>query len=128
MKLVFIHGRAQEDKDPLVLRQRWVSALQTGLATAGLELPIDERDIVFPFYGDALRDATTDGSEQQADVRFPLREHADELTCPVLRDCLEQIGINDEVVAAHAAQPTADLPPVAGHILSLIHISEPTRR
>ena len=100
MKLVFIHGRSQEDKDPLLLRQRWVSALRQGLDTAGLELPIDERDIVFPYYGDALRDVTSEMPDSLATVRFPLQEHEEDFTCAVLQECLDDLGITEEVIAA----------------------------
>lgn len=101
MKLVFLHGRSQEDKDPLVLRQRWVAALNQGLAKAGLELPIDERDIVFPYYGDALRDITSEEPSSLATVRLPLREYED-FTCSVLQECLDEIGITQEVIAAES--------------------------
>lgn len=98
MKLVFIHGRSQEDKDPLLLRQKWVGALRQGLDAAGLELPIDEKDIVFPYYGDALRDVTSDSPESLATVRFPLLEHEGHFACEVLQECLDDIGITQEVI------------------------------
>lgn len=100
MKLVFIHGRSQEDKDPLVLRQRWVVALREGLAEGGLELPIDERDIVFPYFGDALRDVTSETPNSLSTVRFPLKENAEHVQCEVLQECLEGIGINDATIFA----------------------------
>ncbi len=108
MKLVFLHGRAQEDKDPLVLRQTWIVALRQGLAAAGRDLPIDERDIVFPYYGDALRDITSDASDDLATVRFPLREHEERFACEVLQQCLEEAGVTDEAIAAHSAGPVRD--------------------
>lgn len=100
MKLVFLHGRSQEDKDPLVLRQKWVAALRAGLDKAGLELPIDEWDIFFPYYGDALRDVTSDMPESLATVRLPLQEHQAHFSCAVLQDCLDEIGVTEEVIAA----------------------------
>ena len=99
MKLVFLHGRSQEDKDPLVLRQRWVAALELGLEKAGLELPIDEWDILFPYYGDALRDATSESPDSLATVRLPLQEQGAHFSCAVLQDCLDEIGITEEVIA-----------------------------
>lgn len=100
MKLVFLHGRSQEDKDPLVLRQKWVAALRAGLDKAGLELPIDEWDILFPYYGNALRDVTSDMPESLATVRFPLQEQQGHFSCAVLQDCLDEIGVTEEVIAA----------------------------
>ncbi len=53
MKLIFLHGRAQEGKDPQALKTEWVNAWVAGLAKNGLSLPAG-LDIVFPFYGDLL--------------------------------------------------------------------------
>ncbi len=108
VKLVFLHGRSQEDKDPLVLRQRWVAALEQGVEKAGLDLPIDERDIIFPYYGDALRDITSEEPKSLATVRIPLREHED-FACSVLQECLDDIGITREVIAAETT-PTDTFP------------------
>ena len=122
MKLVFLHGRAQEDRDPLRLRQHWVSALLDGLGAAGLELPIDEKDIIFPYYGDALRDATSEDPNSLALVRYPLREKPsngeevfdhDYFRCKVLLDCLEHVGVTDEVLKAaeHDDDPAVQAEP-----------------
>lgn len=96
MKLVFLHGRGQEDKDPHVLRQTWIASLHAGLHKAGLELPIDDSEIIFPYYGDALRDLTTEDAETLSLVRFPQREH--DLACEVLGECLER-SLPDAIVA-----------------------------
>jgi len=53
-QLVFIHGRAQENKDSLALKAEWIADLKTGLEKSNLTLPIAETDIHFPFYGDVL--------------------------------------------------------------------------
>lgn len=55
-QLVLIHGRAQENKDPIALKREWIEAFEEGLAKSGLELPIGEADIRFPYYGDTLED------------------------------------------------------------------------
>ena len=39
MKLVFIHGRAQEGKEPVALQTLWETAFDSGLANAGLTRP-----------------------------------------------------------------------------------------
>ncbi len=59
MKLVLVHGRAQEGKDPVPLKKLWVDTLKLGLAKSGLTLPINENDIIFPFYGDKLDELVT---------------------------------------------------------------------
>lgn len=53
-KLVFIHGRAQQNKDATALKKEWIASFREGLERNGLELPIPETDIRFPYYGDTL--------------------------------------------------------------------------
>ncbi|KOU61512.1 hypothetical protein ADK57_27545 [Streptomyces sp. MMG1533] len=52
-RLVFLHGRGQQGRDPAALRTGWCEGLAIGLAAAGLA-PLDAADVWFPFYGDAL--------------------------------------------------------------------------
>lgn len=82
-----------------MLRQRWIAALRQGLDKVGLDLPIDEREILFPYYGDALRDVTSESPTSLATVRFPSWEHHDHLACAVLQDCLDELGVTEEVIA-----------------------------
>ncbi len=53
MKLVFIHGRAQEGRDPVALKAIREAAFERGLSNAGLRLP-EGGDIAFPYHGDRL--------------------------------------------------------------------------
>ncbi len=53
MKLIMVHGRAQEGKDPVVLKRQWLDALAYGLGRANARLP-PGTTIEFPFYGDLL--------------------------------------------------------------------------
>lgn len=53
MKLILIHGRDQQRKDPVELKKAWLEALDTGLTRAGLRLP-DGVEVIFPYYGDEL--------------------------------------------------------------------------
>lgn len=53
MKVVFIHGRSQENKDPEKLKKTWIKALKNGLKKSGLNLPKDVH-FEFPFYGKIL--------------------------------------------------------------------------
>ncbi|WP_316812941.1 hypothetical protein [Pedobacter heparinus] len=53
MKLVLIHGRAQQNLDREILKSKWISALKSGLEKNDLLLP-DGLDIGFPYYGDLL--------------------------------------------------------------------------
>jgi hypothetical protein len=56
--LVFVHGRSQGGKDPLVLQHEWLEALRAGLAKSRKSLPPDV-DVRFPFYGDVLDDLSS---------------------------------------------------------------------
>jgi hypothetical protein len=52
-RLILVHGRDQQGKNPDELKSEWLSALAEGAAKSGLALP-DDVEIVFPFYGDKL--------------------------------------------------------------------------
>lgn len=98
VKMVFVHGRAQEDKDPAVLREDWVSSLRAGLEAAELELPIKEEDILFPYYGDALRDVTgAEDADNAADVVLPQREQ--DFAAELISECLIGAGITEQSCA-----------------------------
>lgn len=57
MRLIFVHGMAQQGKDPDQLKQLWCEVLQDNLQLAGTAFPADV-EIRFPFYGDVLFDLT----------------------------------------------------------------------
>ena len=57
MRLIFVHGIAQQGKDPNQLKQLWYEVLQDNLQLAGTALPADV-EIKSPFYGDVLFDLT----------------------------------------------------------------------
>lgn len=52
-RLLLVHGRAQEGKDPVKLQQEWVAALHRGAAKSGSALA-PRVEVAFPFYGDLL--------------------------------------------------------------------------
>lgn len=115
MKLVMIHGRSQEDKDPDVLRHKWVSALREGAETAGLEIPIDDENILFPYFGDALRDLTAE-EEALGLAHIAVAEpHFDDLEfrCRVLNECLDDAGISEEMVAAELPPEIRSIGPLS---------------
>lgn len=57
MKLILIHGRAQQNLDEQKLKQKWIDALADGLKKSGLMLP-EKLEIGFPYYGDLLDELT----------------------------------------------------------------------
>lgn len=54
-RLVFVHGRSQQGKNPVVLKKTWADTFKKGAEAAGLQIPNDLK-IAFPFYGDVLDD------------------------------------------------------------------------
>ena len=52
-KLLLVHGRSQQGRDPAALQAEWLEALERGAAKIGKTLPNDV-DVAFPYYGDLL--------------------------------------------------------------------------
>lgn len=65
-QLVFVHGRAQQKKDAAALKAEWIAAWSRGLKDAGLDMPLAEPDIRFPYYGDTLFDLAAGLSPDEA--------------------------------------------------------------
>lgn len=53
VRLVLVHGRSQQGRDPAELRSIWMDTLQRGAAKINRTLP-DGLEVVFPYYGDKL--------------------------------------------------------------------------
>jgi hypothetical protein len=53
MKLLFVHGRDQQGKNPADLKAEWLDALELGLSKTGRSLP-PGTTVEMPFYGDEL--------------------------------------------------------------------------
>lgn len=66
-ELVFVHGRAQEYKDSIALKREWIDAWKVGLRANGLEMPVAEEQIRFPYYGQTLHDLVNN-ADAVADV------------------------------------------------------------
>lgn len=58
VRILFVHGRAQEGKSEEKIESQWLEALATGLGKSDLSLPSNIR-VDAPFYGDLLEDLTT---------------------------------------------------------------------
>jgi hypothetical protein len=52
MKLVFVHGRDQQKKNPKELQATWLATLKEGLGSKALPASVK---VVFPYYGDELQ-------------------------------------------------------------------------
>jgi hypothetical protein len=101
-RLVFVHGRAQQDKDAVALKGEWIESLRQGLTASGLNLPVPDSEIRFPYYGDTLRDLAA-GRSDIADVIVRGEGLGDEEAAfirSVLQETRTQAGITDEQIAA----------------------------
>lgn len=95
MRVVFIHGRAQEGKDPVALQRTWEESFDRGLANAGLSRP-GGLEVAFPYYGDTLD------------------RLVDELEAPLVADVVERGGKQDEGEADFRGEFLAELAKGAG--------------
>lgn len=103
MRLVFIHGRAQEGRNPEDVRQEWISALKEGLSKSGLTLPVDPSAIVLPYFGDKLFSLTKNLSEidETAIARgSPMIDPILAFQAVALEDIRQGAGISDAEVQA----------------------------
>ena len=65
-QLVFVHGRSQQNKESKALKLEWIEAWEHGLSKSGLNIPIREDQIRFPFYGDTLAQMSNGLSDEEA--------------------------------------------------------------
>lgn len=109
MKLVFIHGRAQAGKDPIMLRTQWEDALKQGLQAAQLAWP-QGLTIEFPFYGDALdgliKNLNTPLMTEVMTRGAPIDSGELAFRGELLYEMATQSGISDaEIQAYYAGEP-----------------------
>jgi pimeloyl-ACP methyl ester carboxylesterase len=105
-QLVLVHGRSPHRKDGAALRAEWLDALHSGLAAAGLTLPIPESEVRFPYYGDALTNGSA-GALSEIIVResdAPRAAFLRAVFLEVAREC----GIGDADIAAEAGPGVAE--------------------
>jgi hypothetical protein len=115
-QLVFVHGRAQEHKDASALKAEWLEALDEGLGKSGLALPIAERDVRFPYYGDTLYDMV-DGKSVDEAAAIVVRGEAggseeERFTRAIMREMQAKTGITDAQLAAAAGQDVVERGPL----------------
>jgi hypothetical protein len=111
-QLVFVHGRSQEHKDSIRLKAEWVQAWSAGLAKSGLTLPLDDSNIRFPYYGQALFDLAS-GTSDDAIAKIVVRGDAEDLEQleflrSALADVLEQAGVSDAQILELADEDIAE--------------------
>ncbi len=118
-ELVLVHGRSQEHKDSIALKREWIDALREGLAKSGLQLPIPEDRVRFPFYGDTLFDLVSDIAPDQV-AEVIVRGNIDDpqmraFVADVLDEVLTRKGITEDQVEEEASK--AVLGRGVGHVV-----------
>lgn len=105
MRLVLIHGRAQGERDEAQIRRQWLTALDVGCKTAGLDPLSKDADVRLPFYGRLLDELTAhpDPPSGEAVSHGPGGE-PDRFEATLLMEIAERAGVTDAEVAS-------DLPP-----------------
>ena len=100
-KLVFVHGRAQENKDAVALKAEWIDAWKRGLVRSGIANPtIPDTDVRFPYYGDTLAQMAGGVSAEDAPEVIVRGIASDRQQArfaqAILREMLAQRGVTDE--------------------------------
>ena len=107
-QMVFVHGRAQEHKDALALKKEWIEAFRRGLAKSGLQLPISEDAIRFPYYGQTLFDLVSGAPRDQVAEIIVRGDNADADERAFIRAVIEEVkkkaNITDSQLAEVAGQ------------------------
>ena len=107
-QIVFVHGRAQEHKDAVALKAQWISALREGLGKSGLQLPIPEEAIHFPYYGQTLYDLVSGAPRDKVAEIIVRGDNANEEERAFMRAVIQEVkqkaGVSDAMVAEVAGQ------------------------
>lgn len=103
--IVFVHGIAQEGKDPDVLKNEWIDFLNRGLASNDPPLPpVDPATVRFPYFGDTLKQLA-DGVQlsEVSDIALRGGLEASDDAMQFLFDIFEEIrksqGMSDESIS-----------------------------
>jgi hypothetical protein len=103
-RLVFVHGRAQENKVAEALKAEWVDAWRSGLAKSGLSLPLGDPDIRFPYYGQTLYDLAQGKSASEAADVVVRGENADAEQRAFIREVLLEVQRRQGITEARLAE------------------------
>lgn len=96
MRLLLVHGRAQEGKSSALIQQQWMSALKRGFAQSGLPLPADLK-VSAPFYGDKLAELLAQRHLPPADNVATRGGAADDGYAAFLEEVAGQLSSDDKV-------------------------------
>ncbi|MEU5762240.1 hypothetical protein [Nocardia sp. NPDC047648] len=123
MRLVFVHGRSQQRKDPAVLRAEWLDALGIGFQRGGVHASTTE--IRLAYYGDLLADLV-DRVEQHLPPDIAARAAGSgppsyaSTQRAILHELITGAGISDAQVAAELSDAQARDPQNWGWVLAAV--------
>jgi hypothetical protein len=101
MKLVMVHGRRQEGKDPVALEKEWLDALAYGLARANATLP-PTVTVELPFYGDLLAELVREVAAplgKDVNAKGPNPDIDQELRGEIIAEIALAAGLTTEDIA-----------------------------
>jgi hypothetical protein len=107
MKLVMVHGRSQQDLDPIPLRHEWEASLEQGWRSAGLARPAG-LEVAFPYFGDRLDRLVQEyNSPLLINVlsRGEVPDHELEFRAQLLSELAALNGISEAEIERQAAVP-----------------------
>jgi hypothetical protein len=96
MRLLLVHGRAQEGKSPEIITQEWMTALRRGFDKLGVAEPPNLK-IDTPFYGDELAELVKKRDLPQADHVATRGEAADDGYEKFLEEVANQVSSDGTV-------------------------------
>lgn len=123
MKLVFVHGRAQQGKDPAALKREWMDALGIGLRASGLSLPAAADGVSLPYYGDRLFSLTERLDEVERDMVAkggPVSDPMLQFEAAAMLEMAAAAGIPEEAAAAQGGGAAAKGPQNWGWVLAAV--------
>jgi hypothetical protein len=115
--LVFVHGRSQQGKDPEALKRLWLDTLRQGLGRTHASI-LNEVDVVFPFYGDALdKFVRTMKEKMQADIMVRgddagLDSGYKQFHAEMVEEVRTGIGVTDEQAELYMADDVVERGPL----------------
>jgi hypothetical protein len=113
--IVFVHGRSQEHKDPVSLKQEWIDAWGKGLARSGLDLPLPASSIRFPYFGDTLEQLSRDAASRDVpDIIVhggSVDAEGQAFLAAYLRQVQRKCGIDDEEIRAAMRADAVEMGP-----------------
>lgn len=114
--LVLVHGRAQEHKEPLAVKQEWLAALDEGAHHAGRPLDLPDDRVRLPYYGQTLFDLVSGDAERAADVVVRGADAGPDAETLFVRETLlevaERAGVTEDAAREAGAEDVVERGPM----------------